>query len=73
MEADTDAKALQAPLDAVADAVTADEVNASLDALDDHLSRLTESSARTLLKRALNALRAVDAPKASSGLSGREG
>jgi transcriptional accessory protein Tex/SPT6 len=65
MEADTDAEELQAALDAIAVAVTVDEVNASLDALDDHISGLAESSTRTLLKRALNALRAVDARKAS--------
>ncbi len=65
MEADKGAKELQAALDAVAVALTAGEVIAPLDALDDHISGLTESSTRTLLKRTLNALRAVDAREKS--------
>ena len=65
LEADTDAPELMAGLDAVAVAVTADEGITLLDALDDHVSRLTEGSTRTLMKRALDAFRAVDARKAS--------
>jgi hypothetical protein len=65
LEGDKDATELLAAVDAVAVAATAHDVIASLAALDDHVSRLTEGSTRTLLKRALNALRAVDARKAS--------
>jgi hypothetical protein len=65
LEGEKDATKLLAALDAVAAAVTTDEVIASLDVLDDHVSGLTDSNTRTLLKRTLNALRAVDARKAS--------
>lgn len=65
VEGERDATALRAAVDAAAAAVTIEEMHASLDALDNRISKLTDSGTQALLTRTLNALRATVARQAS--------
>ena len=65
VEGERDATALRAAVDAAAAAVTLEEMNSSLDDLDNRISRLTDRATQASLTRTLNALRATVARKAS--------